>query len=195
MGAIAAIDFVLAFARPALLGLAVVLTAVAGVDWMVRTRRINPFGKVARVFRTSVDPLLMPVERMVVRAGGLPTAAPWWALVFLALAGILLIGMLGFIREQLVLVIGSVNAGPRGIYRLTVSWIFTLFQLAILVRVVMSWIRFRPGAWYSRWAFRLSEPILRPIRNIVPLFGMVDVSPIVAWLLLGVVETVLLRLW
>ena len=195
MSALGAIDFVLAFARPALLGLALVLAGVAGADWMVRTRRINPFGRVARVFRTSVDPLIMPVERIVVRAGGLPTSAPWWALVFVALAGILLIGALGFVREQLVLVIGSINAGPRGLYRLAVSWVFTLLQLAILVRVVMSWMRFRPGAWYSRWAYTLSEPILRPIRNVVPLIGMVDVSPIVAWFALMLVETVLLGLW
>ena len=82
-----------------------------------------------------------------------------------------------------------------GIYRLAVSWIFSLLQLAILVRVVMSWVRFRPGAWYSRWAFKLSEPILRPIRNIVPMFGMVDISPIVAWFGLLVVQSLLLGLW
>ena len=195
MGAIGVIDFVLSFARPALLGLVSVLAGVAGVDWMVRTRRINPFGRLARVFRTSVDPLIMPVERIVVRAGGLPTAAPWWALVFVALAGILLIGALGFAREQIMIAIGSLNAGPRGIYRLAVSWIFSLLQLAILVRVVMSWVRFRPGAWYSRWAFKLSEPILRPIRNVVPMFGMVDISPIVAWFGLMVVQSLLLSLW
>ena len=195
MGVISVIDAVLAVIKPALLGLAVALAGVAALDWMVRTRRINPFGRVARVFRTSVDPLLMPIERIVVRAGGLPTAAPWWALVFFALAGILIIGVLGFAREQVAMVIGSLNAGPRGVYHLAVSWVFTLLQLAILVRVLQSWIRFRPGAWYSRWAYKLSEPILRPIRRVVPLFGMVDVSPIVAWFALILVQSLLLGLW
>ena len=72
---------------------------------------------------------------------------------------------------------------------------FTLIQIAILVRVVQSWVRFRPGAWYARWAYKLSEPILKPIRNVIPLFGGIDVSPLVAWFLLGILETMLLRAW
>ena len=190
-----AIDTMLGVLRPGLLGLAVVLAAVAGVDWMVRTRRLNPFGRVARVFRTSVDPLMMPVERVVVRAGGLPTSAPWWSLVFVVVGGILLISALDFVREQLAMVLMALSSGPRGVYRLVVSWVFTMLQLAILVRVVMSWVHLRPGAWYSRWAYTLSEPILRPIRSVIPLIGMIDVSPIVAWFLLGIVETLLLRAW
>ena len=98
------IDLIIGVLRPGLLGLALALAGVAAIDWLVRTRRINPFGRVARVFRTSVDPLLMPVERIVVRAGGLPSSAPWWSLVFVAVAGILLIATLGFVREQLALV-------------------------------------------------------------------------------------------
>ena len=195
MPVLTAIDAVLGVLRPGLLALAAVLSAVAAVDWMVRTRRISPFGRVARLFRTSVDPLMMPVERVVVRSGGLPSSAPWWAVGFVVVTGILLIAALNFVREQFTLVLGAMEAGPRGLYRVAVSWLFTLLQVAIIVRVVMSWVHLRPGAWYARWAYRLSEPILRPIRNLVPLFGAVDVSPIVAWFLLGILETVLLRLW
>ena len=189
------IDLIIGVLRPGLLGLALALAGVAAIDWLVRTRRINPFGRVARVFRTSVDPLLMPVERIVVRAGGLPSSAPWWSLVFVAVAGILLIATLGFVREQLALVFDALNTGPHGVYRLLVSWVFALIQIAILVRVVQSWVRFRPGAWYARWAYKLSEPILKPIRNVIPLFGGIDVSPLVAWFLLGILETMLLRAW
>ena len=167
-----ALDVVLGVIRPGLLGLFVVLAVVAGVDWAVRTRRINPFGRIARVFRSSVDPLLMPVERIVVRSGGLPSNAPWWSLVFVAVAGVFLIATLGFIREQLGLVLAALDGGARGVYRLMVSWVFMILQIAILVRVVQSWVHFRPGAWYSRWAFKISEPILRPIRNLIPLFGV-----------------------
>jgi YggT family protein len=188
-------DALLTILRPVFLGLAAVLALVAALDWMVRTRRINPFSRLARVFRSSVDPLLMPIERVVVRAGGLPQNAPWWALMAVAITGIIVLAFVGFARDQAAMLAASAASGPRGFYRLAVTWMISLLQIAIIVRVVGSWIHFRPGAWYSRWSWRLSEPILRPIRNIIPLFGMVDVSPIVAWLLLIVVETVLLSLW
>ena len=190
-----AIDSSLALLSPAFLGLAAALAVVATMDWMVRTRRINPFGRIAQTFRRNVDPLLMPIERRVVRAGGLPSSAPLWALMAVVVAGIILIAGLSFLRDQVAIVLGSVNTGPRGVYRLIVSWVFLVLQMAIIVRVVLSWIHGRPGAWYARWSYRLSEPILRPIRNVIPLVGTMDISPIVAWFLLGVVESILLRLW
>jgi YggT family protein len=192
---VAGIDALIGVARPAFLALAVVLGLVATVDWMVRTRRISPFGAVARALHRHVDPLLMPIERWVVRAGGLPAHAPFWTLMAVLLAGILAIAGLGFLRDQMAFVAGSLDAGPRGVYRLMVTWSFTLLQVAIIVRVVMSWIHLRPGAWYVRWSYRLSEPILRPIRHLVPLVGMIDISPIIAWFAVGIVESLLLALW
>jgi len=43
-----------------------------------------------------------------------------------------------------------------------------------------------------RWAFQLSEPILRPLRQIVPTLGPIDITPIVAYVLLRILEWVLL---
>src|SRR5581483_5376452 len=76
---------------------AVVAAVIALVDWLVRTRRISPFNGIARFFRRSVDPLLVPVERTVLRAGGQPAAAPWWTLVVIVVGGLLLIYALDFI--------------------------------------------------------------------------------------------------
>ncbi len=189
------LDSIIALLRPTFLAVAVALAGVAGVDWMVRTRRLSPFGRIARVFRRNVDPLLMPIERRVVRAGGLPANAPLWALMFVVVGGIIVIALLGVLRDQVAFVLGSLDSGPRGVYRLVVSWTFTLLQLAIIVRVVLSWVHGRPGAWYARWSYKLSEPILRPIRNVIPLMRTIDISPIVAWFLLGVVQAMLLGLW
>ena len=89
--------------------------AVCVVDWAVRTRRISPFSGVARFFRRSVDPLLAPIERGVVRRGGLPTTAPWWALGVVVLSGILVLIGLGFVRNQLaVLAAATAMSGGRG---------------------------------------------------------------------------------
>src|SRR5256885_16018194 len=46
------------------------LVALAG--WLVRTRRVSPFGGVGRTLRTVTDPDLRPVETRLVRLGGKP---------------------------------------------------------------------------------------------------------------------------
>ena len=188
------LDGALRALRGGLFGIAAAMAVIAGIDWLVRTRRLDPFGGVARFFRSSVDPILAPVERRVVRAGGLPSSAPWWALVFVVLAGIVLISFLEFVRGQLLFLFVSLERGPAGIYRLLVSWTFAILQVALITRVILSWVKVRPGSWLVRWSYRLSEPVLRPLRQFIPPVGMVDITPIVGWFLLGLLESFFLRL-
>lgn len=188
-GILDAFDLLLRALRPALFALAALLFVVFAFDWMVRTRRINPFGPVARFFRRVVDPALVPVERRVIRAGGAPASAPWWALVVVVIAGILLILTLQFVREMIVMAAVSANSGSRGIYDLVVSWTFGLLKLALIVRIIASWLQISPYKPWIRWSVSLTEWLLRPLRSIIPPFGMFDVSPLVAYFVLVLLES------
>lgn len=187
-GILGAFDFILSALRPALFALAALLFVVFAFDWLVRTRRINPFGPVARFFRRVVDPALVPIERRVVRAGGTPASAPWWALVVLVIAGILLILSLQFVREMIVMAAISAGAGRRGIYDLVVSWTFGLLKLALIVRIIASWLQISPYKRWIRWSVSLTEWLLRPLRSVIPPLGMFDVSPLVAYFVLVLLE-------
>jgi len=187
-GFFVAFDTILAVLRLALLVLACVLFVVFALDWMVRTRRINPFGPVARFFRRAVDPMIMPVERRIVRAGGTPASAPWWALVAVVVGGIALILALQFLRGMIASTILSASAGPRGLYMLLVSWTFGILQIALIVRIIASWIRLNPYGRLVRWSVSLTEWLLRPLRSVIPPFGMIDVTPIVAYFILVLLE-------
>ncbi len=150
---LAAFDAVLAALRLVLFALAVVLFIVFAVDWLVRTRRLNPFGPVARFVRRTVDPMILPVERRIVRAGGLPTSAPWWALVAVVVGGILLILALEFVRDLVLVALSAAGRGPHALYGLLVSWTFGILKLALIVRVIASWLQvslYRPWIRWSR---------------------------------------------
>lgn len=170
---------------------AVVLAVVCAIDWMVRTRRINPFSRVARFFRASVEPLMAPIERQIVRAGGVPSSAPWWALAGAVFGGIVVLSLLGFVRGQVEYATTAMQFGPRGIARVLIGWTFEILRFAILVRVLSTWIRVSPYSRWVRWAYALSEPILRPLRGIIPALGVIDVTPIVAYLALGLIQSFL----
>ena len=189
-----AYDTVLAGLRLLLFTLACVLFVLFAVDWLVRTRRINPFGPIARFFRKAVDPLIMPVERRIVRAGGTPASAPWWTLVAVVVGGILLILALQFVRDLLVSTIASASRGPRGLYVLLVSWTFGILQIALIVRIIASWIRLNPYGRWIRWSYSLTEWLLRPLRSVIPPFGMIDLTPIVAYFILVLLESFFMRL-
>jgi YggT family protein len=175
--------------RSVLFAAAVLLALVCIVDWAVRTRRISPFNSVARFFRSSVDPLIKPVERRVVRAGGLPSSAPLWAFIAVLVGGILLLTLLDFVRGQLVAVETQTSAGPAGVAHLAISAIFSLFRIAIIVAVVSSWLPISPYSKWVRWSHRLSEPVLAPLRRVIPSIGGIDITPILAYFLLGLIES------
>jgi YggT family protein len=177
--------------RVATLFVVAVFAVICVVDWAVRTRRINAFNPVARYFRSTIDPFIAPIERRVVRAGGSPSVAPWWALAAAVVGAILLISLLGFIRNQVLVVSLAANEGGAGIFRLLILWTFAILRLALLVRVLSSWLPINPHSPWLRWSFVLSEPMLRPLRQIVPTLGPVDITPIIAYFLLGFLARIL----
>jgi YggT family protein len=189
---IALLDAMLVIARPIVFGVIAVAAVLCTLDWAVRTRRISPFSGLARFTRRAVDPLITPVEHRIVRSGGTPGSAPWWALVAVAFAGLLLLALLGFLRDSIVNVYYSVSQGPAGLVRLLVDWTFTVLILAILVRVITSWV----GGRYSfigRLAHRLTDWFIEPLRRVIPTVGSVDITPLVAWFLLTLLQNVVER--
>jgi YggT family protein len=78
--------------------------------------------------------------------------------------------------------------------------VFQLYYIIILIRVIGSWIPPRAGqtAWLQicRFCYALTEPLLRPIREALrPVLGGMglDLSPLILYFLLGVVQTIVMR--
>lgn len=177
--------------RLVLLAAAVVVAAICVVEWAVRTRRINPFNRVARFFRSRIEPLMAPVERVVVRRGGLPAQAPWWALGAIVVGGIILLSLLQLLGGLLAdVMFATREPGRLGVVLL--SWAFSLLRLALLVRVLSSWLPVSPYSKWIRWSYVLTEWMIAPLQRVVPRLGMIDITPIVAWFLLTLIEGLIL---
>ena len=189
-----AVGVVIEVLRTILLSVALVFGVICVLDWAVRTRKISPFNAIARFCRSTIDPLIAPIERKVVRAGGTPAAAPLWALAAVVVGGILLLTLLDFIRLEIAQSIIASQNGAAGIFHLLVSWTFTILKIALLVRVISSWLPISPYSVWVRWSYFLSEPILAPMRRIVPSLGGLDITPILAYFLLNLTESLLFRL-
>ena len=193
---IGAVATLTAFLRGAFLVGGVVLGAVAAADWAVRTRRLNPFGSVARFLRARVDPQLVGIERRVLRAGGRPTATPLWALMAYVIAAMLVLAGLEMIASLLRQAVMATTVGGAGLLLLAVRWTFGFFTFALLVRVISSWNPSFESSPWVRWSFGATEWMLRPLRAVIPSISVIDITPIVAYfalqLLQFLVETILL---
>jgi len=71
---------------------------------------------------------------------------------------------------------------------------FTLLSLAILARVLLSWVRVSPYHPAVEFLYRVTEPILAPLRRAIPPIGMMDISPVIALILLQIIRQILVAL-
>ena len=55
------------------------------------------------------------------------------------------------------------------------------FMIVLLVRIAFSWISPFPTNAVSRFAYRVTEPLLAPIRRWIPPVSGLDLSPLVVW--------------
>jgi YggT family protein len=58
-----------------------------------------------------------------------------------------------------------------------------VYTWLILGRVILSWVNPQPRNELLLWVIRLTEPVLGPLRRLIPIPGL-DLSPLVAWLLI-----------
>jgi YggT family protein len=163
-------------------------SAVALTHWAVRSRKLTPFGAWPRFIRRVSDPVLQPLERRILRAGGNPQDAPLWLVGIVIIGGLLLLSLVQWLVGFAVTLGILVQSGPRTWARFLVSGLFTLLMAALIVRVIASWFGLSPYRPWMRPVMLLTDWIIDPIRRILPPFGMIDFSPLVAWLVLSVVR-------
>src|SRR3989454_1108425 len=154
---------------------------VALAGWLVRTRRVSPFGGFGRTLRSVTDPVLGPVETRLVRLGGNPVHAGWWLVVLVAVAGVLLLSLIDWIVRTAHWFYAAAAGGPGALFAFLVVAAYNVLVIALVVRVVASWL-----GWfrYSRWirpAYALTDWLGEPIRRLFPPAGPLPFFPLLAW--------------
>jgi len=79
------------------------------------------------------------------------------------------------------------------LYRL-IDFIFWLLNLAILLRVLFSWINPDPSNALVRFIYQITEPILAPLRRYIPPVAGMDITPMVAIMILELLRRLLLTI-
>jgi YggT family protein len=65
-----------------------------------------------------------------------------------------------------------------------------LYEVAIFGRMILSWFPLAPGGFgrqVNGWLIRITEPVIGPLRRVLPRTGMLDLSPTIVVLVLQIV--------
>ncbi len=78
---------------------------------------------------------------------------------------------------------------------LLLARLLQIYTFVLLVRILITWIpNLDPYHPIVQMLFQVTEPVLEPARKLIPSIGMIDISPIVVFIVLGILQDLLVRL-
>ena len=152
----------------------------------------NPFNWSVRTVGRLTDPVIHSVRRLLIGFRIEPRVAPFMAVVL-----ILVFGYFTFMLAEnilntvagIVYVLSRPWAGaPAAITGYLLFGFLGFYTLMIFLRILFSYLTTGyPNRWV-RLLYRSTEPLLAPLRRMIPMVGMFDVSPIVAFVILYLLQ-------
>lgn len=181
-----------------------VQVAIAAVILLMIVRLIadamdlNPFAWASRTIRRLSDGLVIPVRGGLRGFGVDPKFAPLVVILISVLIGFFLLQLVSTIATTIV---GVMYSAPRGAFFWVIGFILygllSIYSLLIIIRIIFAWGMLSYSNRIMRFLVDVTEPLLGPLRRVVPLLGRFDISPIVAllilWLFQAAVMGTLLR--
>lgn len=158
--------------------IAVLLGSALLLRFWMQAIRVRPPAQVAQFTFQLSDWLVRPLRRVVPGMGGYDWASLIGAFLIVLLATSVL--FLAGWSAQLVFLVACERF---------LSWILYGFMALLVIEVIFSWIN--PHAPLAPFVRALNEPLLRPIRKVVPLIGNLDLSVLVALILLQIAQLLL----
>jgi len=124
------------------------------------------------------NPVLVPLRRFIPSIGKIDTAAVVLALGLTVIKTILLL-LIGY---------GDFSLVAALIYSIIdlIKVVIWVYIISLIIQAVMSWVGSAHGNPVAPLIQSLTDPLLRPIRRVVPTIGALDLSPMVALLLLNI---------
>ena len=159
---------------------------------------LNPFGWASRTIRRLTDGLVIPVRGGLRGFGMDPKFAPLVVILIVILLGYFVIQLVGTIANTLAGVLESIQTGAVFmVLGFILHGLLSIYLLLIIIRIIFSWGMVNYTNRVMKFLVDVTEPLLGPLRRMIPPLGWLDISPLVAiiiiWLFQAAVAGTLLR--
>jgi YggT family protein len=174
----------------AITGIIVAVIALMIVRLIVDAMDLNPFGWTSRTTRRLSDNLVVPVRGGLRNFGVDPKFAPLVVILLVILLGYFLLQLVATIATTLAGVLTSIQSGAViSVLGFILYGLLSIYILLIIIRIVFSWGQVSYTNRIMRFLVDATEPLLGPLRRIIPPLGWIDISPIVAFLILWLFQS------
>lgn len=159
------------------------VTGVLGALFLLRfwmqVVRVRPPMSFAQFMFQATDWLVKPLRRVFPGVGGYDWASLTGALLMIMVSVAFYLLMGNMMTPQALVVLSLLRL---------LQWMLYGLMGLLLIEVIFSWVN--PHAPLAPLVRAMNEPMMRPLRRVIPLMGGIDLSPIVAFLLLRIALSV-----
>jgi YggT family protein len=150
---------------------------------LVRADFYNP---VSQFIVRATHPLLKPLRKIIPSIAGLDLASLILAILVQLVLMALTLMLFGYgLGNPLQLLVWSI-IGVTALF-------LKVFFFALIISVILSWVAQGSHNPTAMLINQICEPLLSPIRRILPGLGGLDLSPIVAFLILNLLDMLVIR--
>lgn len=161
-------------------GLALLIIMLRFLLQLVRADFYNP---ISQFLVKATNPVLIPLRRIIPGFGGLDIAS----LVLAYIAQVIVYGLITILKGKDIDLAALLILAPLGLFVLCLN----IYFWGMLITVIASWIA--PGSYNPALILinQILEPVVRPVRKMMPDLGGLDLSPMVVMLGLLVIQTLI----
>jgi YggT family protein len=163
--------------------IASVLGGVLLLRFWIQAVRVRPPQQLAQFIFTLSDWAVRPLRRLLPGVGGYDWASLIGAALVAVICILLELGVRSALNASLIFSLSAL---------LFFQWVFYGLIALLIIEAIFSWVN--PNAPLAPFVRALNEPLLRPLRRIIPLIGNIDLSPLAALILLRVVHQLVIYL-
>ena len=150
---------------------------------------LNPFTWSARTIRRLSDGLVIPVRGGLRGFGVDPKFAPLVVILIAILLGLFVMQLVTTIAMTIAGVMESIRIGAFfWVLGFILYGLLSIYILLIVIRVIFSWGMLSYTNRIMRFLVNVTEPLLGPLRRMIPRLGWLDISPLVAILIVWVFQ-------
>ncbi|MAV75784.1 MAG: YggT family protein [Cellvibrionales bacterium] len=152
---------------------------------MMQLARVDFYNPISQFIITVTNPPLKPLRRLIPGLWGIDFPALLLAIVIQTLDQVLLVVFKGALAFNFML---YVTYGFFGVLDIALQ----LMKLAVLAQIVISWVA--PNSYHPIVILirQLGDPIMAPLRRLIPPVGGLDFSPMIAILFIHILQKIIL---
>lgn len=178
------------FVSMAIVGLIIAAIILMLLRLALNYADLNPFSSPVLMVRNLTDPFLSPVRRALLGFGFSPNMAPLVTILIVILVGWLGLRLVADVLSTLNgIVVFAALGRPVALIGALLYGFLGVYSMLILIRIIFSWAMLGLGNPVMRFLVTATDPLLAPLRRIIPPLGLFDISPIVAFILIWLFQS------